>query len=83
MGSEKIIVGVYDTGLNWAHEDFGDGTYAGSKISGDYDYEHDCPINNFGLVLSLQKISDSDPLCHFSCIRLEAVKNDREEWFDD
>jgi len=49
VGSENIIVGVYDSGINWGHEDFGDGTFAGSKISGGYDYENDQAIDRLRL----------------------------------
>jgi len=37
-GNSDIKVGDYDSGLNWAHEDFGDGTFEGSKIEGGDNY---------------------------------------------
>lgn len=43
-GDPDIKVGVYDSGINWAHEDFGDGTYAGSKIKGGRNYFDDTDI---------------------------------------
>lgn len=38
VGQSYVKVGVFDTGINWRHEDFGDGTWAGSKIEGGWDY---------------------------------------------
>lgn len=38
VGQENIKVGVFDTGINWRHEDFGDGTWNGSKVVGGWDY---------------------------------------------
>ncbi|MBP9189006.1 S8 family serine peptidase [Candidatus Dojkabacteria bacterium] len=43
-GDPEIKVGVYDSGINWAHEDFGDGTYIGSKIKGGRNYFNDTDI---------------------------------------
>ena len=34
-GNSNIKVGIYDTGIDWEHIDFGDGTYFGSKIKGE------------------------------------------------
>lgn len=33
-GKNKVKVGIFDSEMNWAHEDFGDGTYAGSVVRG-------------------------------------------------
>ncbi|MCC6684938.1 MAG: S8 family serine peptidase, partial [Bacteroidia bacterium] len=38
VGRDYVKVGVFDTGIRWAHEDFGDGTFAGSKIADGFDY---------------------------------------------
>lgn len=40
IGQTYTKVGVFDTGINWRHEDFGDGTSAGSKIVGGWDYSN-------------------------------------------
>jgi len=45
-GRSEISVAVFDTGINWDHEDFGDGTFSGSKIKGGYDYFNNTPITN-------------------------------------
>jgi len=37
-GKDYIKVGVFDYPVYWSHEDFGDGTYSGSKIKGGWDY---------------------------------------------
>lgn len=39
-------VGVYDTPVYWAHEDFGNGSFEGSKIKGGYDANTDIHISN-------------------------------------
>ncbi|MEX1001389.1 MAG: S8 family serine peptidase [Crocinitomicaceae bacterium] len=38
VGQAHTKVGVYDTPIFWGHEDFGDGTFAGSKIVGGWDF---------------------------------------------
>ena len=38
QGKEFVKVGVFDDGIDWTHEDFGNGTQAGSKIKGGFDY---------------------------------------------
>jgi Subtilase family/Secretion system C-terminal sorting domain len=40
QGKDYIKVGVYDDGIDWEHEDFGNGTQAGSKIKGGFDYKN-------------------------------------------
>jgi len=45
-GNENIDIGVYDTGINYKHEDFGDGTYNGSKITGGWDWMHNCHVSD-------------------------------------
>lgn len=45
-GKNYIKVGVYDDAIYWAHEDFGDGTFAGSKIIGGWDWVNDQAISN-------------------------------------
>lgn len=39
VGGENIKIGSFDTGINWRHEDYGDGTSAGSKVKGGWNYE--------------------------------------------
>lgn len=46
VGKGFVKVGVYDTGIQYAHEDFGNGTFQGSKIAGGYDYLGSVPIQN-------------------------------------
>jgi Subtilase family/Beta-propeller repeat len=38
QGKGFVRVGVFDDGIDWEQEDFGDGTQGGSKIKGGYDY---------------------------------------------
>jgi hypothetical protein len=42
VGKENIDVGIYDSGINYKHEDLGDGTNIGSKVKGGRDYEENC-----------------------------------------
>jgi hypothetical protein len=44
-GKPHIKIGVFDTGVNWAHEDFGNGTFISSVIKGGYDYLAGQPIS--------------------------------------
>ncbi len=46
VGSITIKVGVFDSGINWRHEDFGDGTWSGTKIVGGYDYVNNTSPSN-------------------------------------
>ena len=46
QGKEFIKVGVYDDGIDWEHEDFGDGTQAGSKIKGGFNYTNNQSFQN-------------------------------------
>ncbi|MBI5541055.1 MAG: S8 family serine peptidase [Bacteroidia bacterium] len=45
-GRDYIKVGVFDDPIYWAHEDFGDGTFSGSKIKGGWDYHTNSDISN-------------------------------------
>ncbi|NBV68996.1 MAG: T9SS C-terminal target domain-containing protein [Flavobacteriia bacterium] len=38
VGQTYTKVGVFDTGINWRHEDYGDGTSSGTKVVGGWDY---------------------------------------------
>jgi len=40
VGDQHCKVGVYDGPIHWRHEDFGDGTWAGTKIVGGWDFIH-------------------------------------------
>ncbi|MEZ4830325.1 MAG: S8 family serine peptidase [Bacteroidia bacterium] len=44
-GKQHVKVGVHDTGIRWSHEDFGDGTFAGSRVKGGWDWVGDIPID--------------------------------------
>lgn len=47
-GQSFIKVGVYDSGIEWEHEDFqvdGSGTYEGSKVKG-WDYHYDIGLSD-------------------------------------
>ncbi len=45
-GSSHVRVGIYDSGIFWAHEDFGDGTAAGSVVTDGYDYDYEYSYEN-------------------------------------
>ncbi len=45
-GQPYVKVGVYDDPIYWKHEDFGDGTFSGSKVKGGYDYYNSTEIQN-------------------------------------
>jgi len=45
-GEDYIRVGVLDHAIFWAHPDFGDGTFAGSKIAGGWDWPANSPISS-------------------------------------
>ncbi len=45
-GNINIKVGVFDTGIEWSHEDFGDGTFSGSSIIGGWDWINGQPISS-------------------------------------
>ena len=53
-GDSSVIVGVYDSGINYAHLDMSHGTFASSSVKDGYDYYNTAPINatpnpdNFG-----------------------------------
>lgn len=46
VGQSHTKVGVFDDPIYWAHEDFGDGTYNGSKIKGGWDYYNNVHISS-------------------------------------
>ena len=46
VGQNFVKVGVFDTGINWRHEDFGDGTWNGSKVEGGWDYYNNVHPSN-------------------------------------
>ena len=39
-GKNYVKVGINDAVIDWAHEDFGDGTFSGSKIVGGWDFNN-------------------------------------------
>ncbi len=45
-GQDTIRVGVCDDPIFWGHEDFGNGTYNGSKIKGGWDWGTNAHISN-------------------------------------
>ena len=46
VGHQSIKAGVFDSGINWRHEDFGDGTWNGTKIVGGWDYFNNASPQN-------------------------------------
>lgn len=46
VGKPHIRVGVYDHVILWAHEDFGNGTFAGSKIGPAWDFYSAQPVSS-------------------------------------
>ncbi|MFN0275526.1 MAG: S8 family serine peptidase [Chitinophagales bacterium] len=45
-GNPRVKVGVFDSGIFWGHEDYGDGTFGGSKIVGGWDYDNNYEVFN-------------------------------------
>lgn len=45
-GSWNIKVGVLDEVIQWSHPDLGDGTYAGSKVTGGWDFFNQTHVSN-------------------------------------
>ncbi|PCH92855.1 MAG: hypothetical protein COB85_07735 [Bacteroidetes bacterium] len=45
-GSSNIRVGVFDSGINYAHSEFGDGTFSGSKVADGFDYFNNIPVSS-------------------------------------
>lgn len=44
VGQTYTKVGVFDSGINWDHEDFGDGTSSGTKVVGGWDFYNNSNI---------------------------------------
>jgi subtilisin family serine protease len=49
VGQPFIRVGVYDVGVDYSHEDFGDGTFVGSKFLEGWDYANNIPTSAVNL----------------------------------
>lgn len=47
VGSPSIKIGVFDSGINFFHEDFGNGTFSGSKIVDGKDFSNNTHISTF------------------------------------
>lgn len=45
-GDSSIIVGVYDSGINYAHSDLSQGTFSTSSVKAGYDYFNSAPITS-------------------------------------
>lgn len=45
-GDSSIIVGTYDSGINYAHSDLSHGNFASSSVKGGYDYFNSAPITS-------------------------------------
>ncbi|UKN02243.1 S8 family serine peptidase [Paracrocinitomix mangrovi] len=45
-GDSSIIVGVYDSGINYAHNDMSLGSWSTSSVKDGYDYYNNVPINS-------------------------------------
>ena len=50
VGKPTIKIGIFDTGILWSHEDFGDGSFAGSSIKGGYDYYNEQLVGNLSVL---------------------------------
>lgn len=59
VGQPHTKVGVFDSGINWDHEDFGDGTWQGSKVVGGWDF-----INH----TSVESQQEHDPNGHGTAV---------------
>jgi len=44
VGKPFVRVGIFDSGIDWEHEDFGDGTASGSKIVDGWEYRDNLPL---------------------------------------
>lgn len=68
VGDPNIKVGIFDTGINFTHQDFGNGTLAGSKIAGGYDYQANVPLSS---------ITSNDVFGHGSAVadKIGALRN--------
>jgi len=62
FGTSNVKVGVYDSGINWHHEDYGDGTWNGSKVKDGWDY------TTGGLGTGIQGQDNPDPNGHGSMV---------------
>lgn len=47
VGKPFLRLGILDSGIDYTHEDFGNGTFAGSKIRGGWNYEQGIPLDPF------------------------------------
>ena len=45
-GKNYVNVGMIDAVIDWSHEDFGNGTFSGSKIKGGWNYINNVSISN-------------------------------------
>ena len=45
-GDSSVIVGVYDSGINYAHSDLSHGTFSSSSVKDGYDYFNSAPITS-------------------------------------
>lgn|GEM_PF-741032 len=45
-GDSSVIVGVYDSGINYAHADLSHGTFSSSSVKDGYDYFNSAPITS-------------------------------------
>ncbi|MFZ4476117.1 MAG: S8 family serine peptidase [Saprospiraceae bacterium] len=44
-GSSSVKMAIFDTGIRWSHEDFGDGSFAGSVVDGGKDFFSGVDVN--------------------------------------
>ena len=70
-GQSYTKIGVFDTGINWRHEDFGDGTQNGSKIIKGWDF------SSTGNGVSTFSQSMPDPVGHGTAVSglIGAIRN--------
>ncbi len=51
-GDPSIKVGVFDSHIYWPHEDFGDGTFSGSRIKGGWNYYTNSPLTTVNTTMT-------------------------------
>jgi hypothetical protein len=52
VGDASVKVGIFDSGINYKHQDFGNGTWAGSVVKNGYDYLNNQPLPITGTALA-------------------------------
>ncbi len=75
VGQPYTKIGIFDSGINWRHEDFGDGTQSGTKIVEGWDFSA-----NTGNGISTFNQSTPDPGGHGTAVAglLGAIRNNNK-----